>query len=160
MNIESKIIATIIKAVCPLSDEVCKVIIKNSISLTVNKGTILQEINSDPHSLYVVRKGILKSYIAHKGKKRITSFYKENDLITLLQGNNLVCKDIIETIETCQLTALCLETEGYRQVMEVYYKILIHNLILQKELFIRQTITSSRQRLRSFIQENPDLLKR
>ncbi|MDR3058736.1 MAG: Crp/Fnr family transcriptional regulator [Prevotella sp.] len=66
----------------PITDDLKKIIIENSIFKTFKKGTLLLKEGNVSDECYFILKGCIKRYYVIDGEEKITGFYIEKQIVT------------------------------------------------------------------------------
>lgn len=128
-------LATFVKFIHPVSEEIISFINKNTFSLNIPKGHFLVRTGEVCRHLYLIRKGVIRAFIVDEAKEITTWISAENDIVSSIRGFNqqLPSKENVQAIEDCALVCGEYETlqhlyQNYpemnvvaRKILEIYY---------------------------------------
>jgi CRP-like cAMP-binding protein len=156
-----------VKNIYPVSPEAQAFLNEKSYPGHLNKGELLVTAGSICSHIYLIRKGILRSYVK-EGPKEITTWISaEQDLVTAVTcfGLQQPARENIQALEDCELSALSLEDLQYlydhfpeaniigRKILEKYYR------DAEERAFIARLMEAT-SKYKHFIVTKSDLLNR
>jgi len=159
--------STFVKNIYPVNNAAIEFINQKSFPYHVSKGELLVCSGSFCSHLYLIRKGILRSYVK-EGIKEITTWITgEHELITCITsfGLHQPARENIQALEDCELIALSYEDLQYlydhfpeanivgRKILERYYR------DAEERAFIAR-LTEATSKYKHFIATKSDLLNR
>ncbi|WP_207511972.1 Crp/Fnr family transcriptional regulator [Longitalea luteola] len=156
-----------VTSIYPLSPEAQAFINEKAYPCQLTKGGLLVAAGSTCSSIYLIRKGILRSYVK-EGLKEITTWIsREQELVTSITSFGLQqpARENIQALEDCELSALNLEDLQYlydhfpeanivgRKILETYYR------DAEERAFIARLMEAT-TKYKHFIATKSDLLNR
>jgi CRP-like cAMP-binding protein len=156
-----------VKTIYPVSTEAQAFINQKSYPGQLNKGELLVTAGSMCSHVYLIRKGILRSFVKEGSKEITTWISSEQELATCITSFGLQqpARENIQALEDCELTALSLEDLQYlydhfpeanvigRKVLEKYYR------DAEERAFIARLMEAT-SKYKHFIATKSDLLNR
>ena len=156
-----------VKNIYPIGNEVQEFINQKTFASSLNKGEYLVSAGSQCPNIYLIRKGILRSYVK-EGLKEITTWIsREQELATCITSFGLpqAARENIQALEDCELWVLSLENLQYlydhfpeanivgRKILEKYYR------DAEERAFIARLMEAT-SKYKHFIATKSDLLNR
>ncbi len=156
-----------VKNIYPVSTDAQEFINQKSYPGHLNKGELLVSAGSICSHIYLIRKGILRSFIKEGSKEITTWISSEQELATCITSFGLPqpARENIQALEDCELTALSLEDLQYlydhfpeanvigRKILEKYYR------DAEERAFIARLMEAT-SKYKHFIATKSDLLNR
>lgn len=156
-----------IKNIYPVDIAALEYINQKAIPFHVSKGELLVASGSFCSHLYLIRKGILRSYVKEGIKEITTWITAEHELITCITSLGLQqpARENIQALEDCDLIALSCEDLQYlydnfpeanivgRKLLERYYR------DAEERAFIAR-LTEATSKYKHFVATKSDLLNR
>ena len=131
-------------------------VIKKSNKIRIKKGQILQRAGENNSRIYIVKSGLLRSYmIDEKGKEHIFLFASENWVMTDSTAKNTPCKLFIDAIEDSEVNIL---EKGKEDKIELQ-KILNRLETLQNRILMMMHSTAL-ERYNHFTKTYPKIIQR
>jgi CRP-like cAMP-binding protein len=160
-------LATFVKFIYPINDDIVDYINKNTFSLNISKGHFLLKTGEVCRHLYLIRKGVIRAFIKDGSKEITTWITSENEIVTSIRGFNqqLPSLENMQSIEDCSLVCAQYETLQYlydhypemnivaRKILEQYYG------DAEERAFISR-IPNASKRYKHFIETKGDLANR
>ena len=156
-----------VKNIYPVSTAVQEFMNQRTYSKQLTKGELLVAAGDMCPNLYLIRKGVLRSYVK-EGIKEITTWISgEQELVTCITcfGLQQPARENIQALEDCELTVMSLEDLQYlydnfpeanivgRKVLEKYYR------DAEERAFIARLMEAT-SKYKHFIATKSDLLNR
>ena len=124
--------------------------------IKIKKGEVLQRAGENNTKIYLVKSGLLRSYVIdEKGKEHIFLFASENWIMTDSIARNKPCKLFIDAIEDSEVYIL---GKGNEDKIELQ-KILNRLETLQNRIIMMMSSTSL-ERYEHFIKTYPKIIQR
>jgi CRP-like cAMP-binding protein len=156
-----------VKNIYPVSTDAQAFLNQKSYPGHLNKGELLVSTGSICSHIYLIRKGILRSFIKEGTKEITTWISSEQELATCITSFGLLqpARENIQALEDCELTALSLEDLQYlydhfpeanvigRKILEKYYR------DAEERAFIARLMEAT-SKYKHFIATKSDLLNR
>ena len=156
-----------VKNIYPVSTEAQAFINQKSYPGQLNKGELLVSAGSMCSHIYLIRKGILRSFVKEGSKEITTWISSEQELATCITSFGLQqpARENIQALEDCELSALSLEDLQYlydhfpeaniigRKILEKYYR------DAEERAFIARLMEAT-SKYKHFIVTKSDLLNR
>jgi CRP-like cAMP-binding protein len=156
-----------VKNIYPVSTEAQAFINQKSNPGHLSKGELLISAGGICAHIYLIRKGILRSFIKEGSKEITTWISSEQELATCITSFGLAqpARENIQALEDCELTALSLEDLQYlydhfpeanvigRKILEKYYR------DAEERAFIARLMEAT-SKYKHFIATKSDLLNR
>lgn len=156
-----------VKNIYPISIEAQAFLNQKSYPGHLNKGELLVTAGSMCSHIYLIRKGILRSFVKEGSKEITTWISSEQELATCITSFGLQqpARENIQALEDCELTALSLEDLQHlydhfpeanvigRKVLEKYYR------DAEERAFIARLMEAT-SKYKHFIATKSDLLNR
>ena len=156
-----------VKNIYPVSTAVQEFMNQRTYSKQLTKGELLVAAGDMCPNLYLIRKGVLRSYVK-EGIKEITTWISgEQELVTCITcfGLQQPARENIQALEDCELTVMSLEDLQYlydnfpeanivgRKILEKYYR------DAEERAFIARLMEAT-SKYKHFIATKSDLLNR
>jgi CRP-like cAMP-binding protein len=156
-----------VKKIYPVSSGTQEYLNQKTFSYHISKGEYLVTSGNMCTNLYLIRKGVLRSYVK-EGIKEITTWITgEQELVTCITSFGLLqpARENIQALEDCELTGLSYEDLQYlydhfpesnivgRKILEKYYR------DAEERAFIAR-LTEATSKYKHFIATKSDLLNR
>jgi CRP-like cAMP-binding protein len=156
-----------VKNIYPVSTEAQAFMNQKSYPGHLNKGELLVSAGSMCSHIYLIRKGILRSFVKEGSKEITTWISSEQELVTCITSFGLQqpARENIQALEDCELTALSLEDLQFlydhfpeaniigRKILEKYYR------DAEERAFIARLMEAT-SKYKHFIATKSDLLNR
>ena len=156
-----------VKNVHPVSNEAQAFINQKAYASQLNKGEMLVSAGAICKNIYLIRKGILRSYIKEDKKEITTWISGEQELATCITSFGLQqpARENIQALEDCELSALSIDDLQYlydnfpeanivgRKILEKYYR------EAEERAFIARLMEAT-SKYKHFIATKSDLLNR
>lgn len=156
-----------IKSIYPVSAEAQAFMNQKTYPGQLTKGELLVTAGTTCSSIYLIRKGILRSYVKEGVKEITTWISREQELATSITSFGLQqpARENIQALEDCELSALNLEDLQYlydhfpesnivgRKILEKYYR------DAEERAFIARLMEAT-TKYKHFIATKSDLLNR
>jgi CRP-like cAMP-binding protein len=156
-----------VKTIYPVSTAAQEFINQRTFVGQLNKGELLVTAGTMCTDIYLIRKGILRSYVKEGSKEITTWISSEQELVTCITclGLQQPARENIQALEDCELSALKLEDLQYlydnfpeanivgRKILEKYYR------DAEERAFIARLMEAT-SKYKHFIATKSDLLNR
>jgi CRP-like cAMP-binding protein len=156
-----------VKNIYPISTAVEEFMNQKTFSGSISKGEFLVAAGGMCTHIYLIRKGILRSYVKEGTKEITTWISSEQELVTCITcfGLQQPARENIQALEDCELSALSLEDLQYlydhfpeanivgRKILEKYYR------DAEERAFIARLMEAT-SKYKHFIATKSDLLNR
>jgi CRP-like cAMP-binding protein len=156
-----------VKNIYPVSTAVQEFMNQKTYSGELNKGEFLVTAGTMCTNIYLIKKGILRSYVKDGSKEITTWISSEQELVTCITSFGLQqpARENIQALEDCQLIALRMEDLQYlydnfpeanivgRKILEKYYR------DAEERAFIARLMEAT-SKYKHFIATKSDLLNR
>jgi CRP-like cAMP-binding protein len=156
-----------VKNIYPIGNEVQEFINQKTFASSLNKGEYLVSAGAMCPNVYLIRKGILRSYVKEGLKEVTTWISREQELATCITSFGLqqAARENIQALEDCELWVLSLENLQYlydhfpeanivgRKILEKYYR------DAEERAFIARLMEAT-SKYKHFIATKSDLLNR
>ena len=156
-----------IKGIHHISDAAREYINQKTFPLRMRKNEMLVTAGNICANLYLIRKGILRSYVKEGIKEITTWIANEHELVTCITsfGLDMPCRENIQAIEDCELYGVSYEDLEYlydhfpemnivgRKILEKYYR------DAEERAFIAR-LTEATSKYKHFAVTKHDLLTR
>lgn len=140
---------------------------KSTVSKSVKKGTILQAQGSITSKVFLVRKGVLRSYVIDEnGKEHIFMFAPEGWLVSDMESQykNEPAQLFIDVIEDAEIDVLDREVLRRLQMQEQVLPISIEKLVNRLGVLQRRVIMllsmPAQERYQNFLETYPEIPNR
>ena len=131
-------------------------VIKKNKIIRINKGHILQRTGETKPKIYLVKSGLLRSYVIdEKGKEHIFLFAPKNWIMTDCTSSNQPCKLFIDALEDSEVLIL---EKGNEDKIELQ-KILNRLEALQNRVIMMMSSTAI-ERYEHFVETYPEIIQR
>ncbi|THU41293.1 Crp/Fnr family transcriptional regulator [Niastella caeni] len=156
-----------VKNIYPVSKEAQEYLNQKSYPSQLDKGEFLVTAGSMCSQLYLIRKGILRSYVKEGAREITTWISSEQELVTCITSFGLQqpARENIQALEDCELSGLSFEDLQYlydhfpeanivgRKILEKYYR------DAEERAFIARLMEAT-SKYKHFIATKSDLLNR
>ena len=156
-----------VKNIYPIGNEVQEFMNQKTFSDSLSKGEFLVTAGTMCPNIYLIRKGILRSYVKEGPKEITTWISREQELATCITSFGLQqpARENIQALEDCELWGLSLENLQYlydhfpeanivgRKILEKYYR------DAEERAFIARLMEAT-SKYKHFIATKSDLLNR
>lgn len=125
--------------------------------ISVKKGELLQEAGTYGTKVYIIKKGILRSYIIdQKGKEHIFMFGAEGWYMGEMCPSTERSELFIDAVED---SVVCVEEKNFHRPQVEFRKIIKRVRVLQKRVLLLMS-TPAMDRYEDFLKMYPDLVQR
>ncbi len=160
-------LALFLHSIFPLSKKAIDFVTENSYSLELKKGSFLVKPGERDNQLFLLKKGVVRSFILENKKEITTWINEEPELVSAIRtlGLQLPSEEYIEVLENCELTGIPYSAIEYlyetfpssnyigRVILEESYRGAEERAYLAR-------ISSATKRYERFIATQPRLLTR
>ncbi len=128
-------------------------------TLKIGKGDVVQRKGDIDSKIYLIKKGILRSYsVDSKGKEHIFMFAKEGQLMGDATLPDKPCQLYIDALEDCELVVR--EKDIAKDARPGTFKMLVECVVHLQERVIMLMSVSAIERYSHFERTHPELLQR
>ncbi|RYY25991.1 MAG: Crp/Fnr family transcriptional regulator [Chitinophagaceae bacterium] len=160
-------IALFLDSIYPLSKKAMDFVVENSYPLELKRGSFLVKPGERENQLFLLKKGVVRSFILENKKEITTWINEEIELVSGIRtlGLQLPSEEYIEALENCELTGIPYSAIEYlyetfpssnyigRVILEESYRAAEERAYLAR-------ISSAKKRYDRFVATQPTLLTR